>query len=151
MWEAAMANWAAGRRGVGPGVKRRVLRIMGSPWRLEAVTTGQSQNTHECEFCERQSGNLRRRGGRRSRNDHQSSAWLIALPGVLNVGKRYPLRIYVKVPFFGVRHHLLKGVDEDVARWNSRRTHDCDCRTAQDGGRKCYGRRGALADLDKAG
>jgi hypothetical protein len=24
-----MANWAAGRRGVGPGVKRRVLRIIG--------------------------------------------------------------------------------------------------------------------------
>jgi len=24
-----MANWAAGSRGVGPGVKRRVLRIMG--------------------------------------------------------------------------------------------------------------------------
>jgi hypothetical protein len=50
-----MANWAAGRRGVGPGVKRRVFRII---WDSPRSGPGnqpvqrQSQNTHFCGFCE---------------------------------------------------------------------------------------------------
>jgi hypothetical protein len=32
MSAAAMANWAAGSRGVGPGVNKRVFRIMIFSW-----------------------------------------------------------------------------------------------------------------------
>jgi hypothetical protein len=54
MSAAAMANWAAGSSGVGPGVKRRVLRIIFSPRFATSVLGGlwQSHNTQICDFCE---------------------------------------------------------------------------------------------------
>ena len=57
--------------------------------------------------------------------DHQSMASLVSLPDVLNVSERGPFRVYVKVPFCGVRHHLLKGFDQNVASWNRRSTQKC--------------------------
>ena len=57
--------------------------------------------------------------------DHQSTAWLVALPGVLDIRERDLFRVYLKFPFGGVRHHLLKGFDQNVARWNPRSTHNC--------------------------
>jgi len=57
--------------------------------------------------------------------DHQSAAWLMALPSVLDIRERYSFRVYMKVPFCGVRHHLLKGFDQNVASWNPRSTQNC--------------------------
>jgi hypothetical protein len=49
-----MANWAAGNSGVGPGVKRRVFRIMFSP-RLGPVTecraAGDPASNHIIHIC----------------------------------------------------------------------------------------------------
>jgi len=57
--------------------------------------------------------------------DHQSTAWLVALPSVLDIRERDPFRAYLKVPFCGVRHHLLKGFNQNVASWNPRGTQNC--------------------------
>jgi hypothetical protein len=60
MSAAAMANWAAGSSGVGPGVNKRVLRIMvfssvsGTGLGIGCGTllgNQQSQNTHFCGIC----------------------------------------------------------------------------------------------------
>lgn len=57
--------------------------------------------------------------------DHQSTAWLLALPCVLNVGERHPYRFYLKVPFCGVRNHSLKGFDQNIASGNPRSAQNC--------------------------
>jgi hypothetical protein len=57
--------------------------------------------------------------------DHQSTAWLLTLPCVLNVGKRHPYRVDLKVPFCGVRNDSLKGFDQNVAGWNPRSAQNC--------------------------
>ncbi len=49
----------------------------------------------------------------------------MALPSVLDIRERYSFRVYMKVPFCGVRHHLLKGFDQNVASWNPRSTQNC--------------------------
>jgi hypothetical protein len=51
MSAAAMANWAAGSSGVGPGVKRRVLRII-FPSLWSSSVEWHSQNTQFCDFCD---------------------------------------------------------------------------------------------------
>ena len=38
-------------------------------------------------------------------------AWLVALPSVLNIRERDPFRVDMKLPFCGVRHYLLKGIE----------------------------------------
>lgn len=67
--------------------------------------------------------------GRLSGYDHQSTAWLVALPGVLNISERDPFRVYLKVSFCGVRNDFLKGFDQNVASWNPRSAQNCQCRT----------------------
>lgn len=57
--------------------------------------------------------------------DHQSTAWLVALPSVLDICERYSFRVYTKLTFCGVRHHLLKGFHQNVARWNPGGTQNC--------------------------
>jgi len=57
--------------------------------------------------------------------DHQPTAWLVALPGVLDIRERDPFCVYLKVPFGGVHHHSLKGFDQNVASWNPRSTQNC--------------------------
>src|SRR5438067_10315165 len=72
----------------------------------------------------------------------KSTAWLVALQA-FSISGGNPFRVYLKVPFGGVRHHSLKGFDQNVASWNSRTTqHSCSKRD---------GRRRALPDLDKPG
>src|SRR5580692_8795192 len=85
------------------------------------------------------------------RYDHQSTAWLVALPSVLDIRERDRFRVHLKLPFCGVRHHLLKGFDQNVASWNPRSTQNCQCCTTQHGCWKRDGRRSALPDLNKAG
>ena len=77
--------------------------------------------------------------------DHQSTAWLVALPGVLDVRQRDPFRVYLKLPSGGVCHHLLKGVGQNVPRWNPRSAHKCQGRTTQYGCRKRDGKRRRLS------
>src|ERR1035437_1904323 len=65
MSAAAMANWAAGSSGVGPGVNKRVLRIIfllvsdqglnlkpGMDRLGSSLVVCQPQNTQSCGFCE---------------------------------------------------------------------------------------------------
>jgi hypothetical protein len=55
MSAAAMANWAAGNSGVGPGVNKRVLRIIVLSPRYKPKNCRlqrQPHNTHLCCFCE---------------------------------------------------------------------------------------------------
>ena len=39
--------------------------------------------------------------------DHQSTAWLVALPGVFDICERDLFCVYLKILFCGMRHHLL--------------------------------------------
>ena len=57
--------------------------------------------------------------------DHQSTAWLFSLPSVLDIRKRDSFYVYLKVSFDGMRHHLLKSFNQNVASWNSRSTQNC--------------------------
>jgi hypothetical protein len=41
------------------------------------------------------------------------------------IRERDHFRVYLKVRFCGVRHHLLKGFDQNVASWNPRSTQTC--------------------------
>jgi hypothetical protein len=50
--------------------------------------------------------------------DHQSTARLFSLPSVLDIREWDSFCVYLKIPFGGVRHHLLKGFDQNVASWN---------------------------------
>ena len=63
--------------------------------------------------------------GRLLRYDHQSTAWLFSLPSVLDIRQRGSFCVYLKLSFGGMRHHLLKSVNQNVARWNSRSTQNC--------------------------
>src|SRR6202789_1700947 len=47
-----MANWAAGSRGVGPGVKRRVFRIMLLLYRASGGWGGVSRPKRGFSFCQ---------------------------------------------------------------------------------------------------
>jgi len=57
--------------------------------------------------------------------DHQSTAWQLTLPSALNVRKRYLFRVYLKVLSRGIRHHSLKGFEQNVARGNARSAKKC--------------------------
>src|SRR5947199_4695998 len=61
-------------------------------------------------------------GGRLLGYDDQSTAWLVALPSALDIREGDPFRVYLKIPFGCVRHHSLKGFDQNVASWNPRST-----------------------------
>lgn len=50
--------------------------------------------------------------------DHQSAAWLVTLPGVLNIRERNPFRVDIKFSFCRMRHDLLKSFEQDVPRRN---------------------------------
>jgi hypothetical protein len=63
------------------------------------------------------------------RHDHQSPAWLVAVPSVLNICQRDTFRVYMKFPFCGTRHHLLKSFEQNVARWNPSGAQNCQRRT----------------------
>jgi hypothetical protein len=49
------------------------------------------------------------------RYDHHSAAWLVALPSALNVQEWDTFRVYMKFPFCGISHDLLKTFEQDVA------------------------------------
>ena len=57
--------------------------------------------------------------------DHQSAAWLVALPSFLYIREWNPFRRDMKFPFLGMRHHLLKGFEQNVAWWNPGSAQNC--------------------------
>ena len=63
-------------------------------------------------------------------DEHQSAAWPIALPGVLNVVERDAFRVYPQFPFCRICHHLAERAKQNVARWNPGSALNCQCGTA---------------------
>jgi len=57
--------------------------------------------------------------------DHQSAAWLVALPSFLNICEWNPFRLDMKFPSCGTRHRLLKGFKQNVAWWNPGSAQNC--------------------------
>ena len=64
------------------------------------------------------------------RCDHQSLAWRVAVPNILNVCEWDTNRVYIKLPFFGVRQHLLDSFTQNLARRNPSSSQNCQRRTA---------------------
>jgi hypothetical protein len=48
-----------------------------------------------------------------------------AFPCILDLSERYAFCVHMKFPARGMRHNLLKGLDEDLARWNTSSAEDC--------------------------
>jgi hypothetical protein len=78
-------------------------REMGLPTSALKQTAFQRGNTHTKQHRPATSG--------ASWDDYQSAAWLVALPGVLNILKRNTFRLHTKLPAGSMLHDLLQGVD----------------------------------------
>ena len=57
--------------------------------------------------------------------DHQSAAWLVALPSFLDVRERNAFRLDMKFPFCGMCRHLLKGFEQNVGWRNPSSPQNC--------------------------
>jgi len=57
-------------------------------------------------------------------HDHQSAAWLVTLPRVLNIRERNSFRVDMKFPFCRMLHDSLKSFEQDVTWWNPSSAHN---------------------------
>ena len=82
-------------------------------------------------------------------DDNQTRA-LLSLPGICDVGKRYPLGVDSQFAVGTMRHYLFQGFCEDVKGGYPGSSGDRQGRTAEHRSAERDGRSGGFADLDKA-
>src|SRR5579884_3226273 len=84
-------------------------------WQYRALAEVSAGRALACNSSQRicYRGSDQRVSGSLSGCDHQAAPSRVTLPSVLNIFERNPFRLDMELPFCGVCHDLLKGVDQN--------------------------------------